>query len=82
MANRKQYTKDRKYKNDRMCSLEEVAQELGVTPERVRIIERNALTKCKAWCKKHDYEFEELMSVLSKDNNIAYKVEIDYAIED
>jgi hypothetical protein len=40
---------------------EEIAQELGVTRERVRQIERRALEKCRVWCDRRGYRLEDLL---------------------
>lgn len=61
---KKVYTKDRKFKNDRLCSLEEVAKELGISIERVRVIEKNALNKCKSWCDNNGYDLNILLAAL------------------
>ena len=42
-------------------TLEEVAAELGVSPERARQIEMRALRKCRQWCQRHGWQFEDLV---------------------
>ncbi len=42
-------------------TLEEVAVQLGVTRERVRQIERQALGKCRRWCERHGFALDELV---------------------
>lgn len=42
------------------ATLEAVAQELGVTPERVRQLEMQALRKCRRWCERNGYRLEDL----------------------
>ena len=44
-------------------TLEEIGRELGVTRERARQIELQALRKCRRWAEKHGYKFEDLTSV-------------------
>lgn len=43
------------------ATLEAIAQELGISPERVRQIEFRALRKCRAWCLAHGWRFEDLV---------------------
>jgi len=42
-------------------TLEEVAAELGVSSERARQIEMIALRKCRQWCQRHGWRFEDLV---------------------
>jgi len=42
-------------------TLGEVAAALGVTQERVRQIERNALRKCARWCESHGYPYGQII---------------------
>lgn len=44
-------------------TLEEVGKALGVTRERARQLEVRALQKCRRWCARHGYSFEDLCSV-------------------
>jgi hypothetical protein len=46
---------------DRAARLQDVAAELGVTGERVRQIEAQALTKCRRWCLEHGLALEDLL---------------------
>jgi hypothetical protein len=80
--NRKQYKKDRKFKNDRMCSLDDVAKELGVSIERARVVEQNALRKCRKWCDDNDFDLEQLMSVFSREENRTYRLDLESAQEE
>lgn len=63
---RKPYRKDRKFKNDRACSLEEVAQEMGISIERARKIEATALAKCRDWCEENGYDLEMMLHFLAQ----------------
>ena len=45
------------------CTLEEIGRELGVTRERARQIELQALRKCRRWCERNGFQFEDLTSV-------------------
>lgn len=45
------------------CTLEEVGKALGVTRERARQIELQALRKCRRWCERNGFQFEDLTSV-------------------
>jgi len=45
-----------------LCTLEEVAAELGIHREQVRIIERRALRKCLAYCKARGLRLEDLLA--------------------
>lgn len=69
---RKPYKTDRKFKNDRACSLDEVAKELGVSIERVRVIESDALKKCKDWCNANGMDMELMLQFLRADQNRIY----------
>lgn len=42
-------------------TLEEVATELGVSVERARQIEMAALRKCRRWCQRHGWRYEDLV---------------------
>lgn len=75
--NRKPYTKDRKFKNDRHCSLEEVAKELGISIERARVIEKSALNKCKDWCNMNGHDLETLLSPFNSNKNAIYKLHVE-----
>ena len=46
-------------------TLEEVGKALGVTRERARQIEHQALRKARRWCERNGYSFEDLTSVWS-----------------
>ena len=41
-------------------TLEEVGKALGVTRERARQIEQQALRKARRWCERNGYQFEDL----------------------
>ena len=41
-------------------TLEQIAREFGVTRERIRQIEVSALRKCRRWCERNGYQFEDL----------------------
>lgn len=41
--------------------LEVIAQELGVSRERVRQIEAKALRKCRDWCERHGYDLVDML---------------------
>ena len=41
-------------------TLEEVGKALGVTRERARQLEMQALRKCRRWCERNGYKFEDL----------------------
>jgi hypothetical protein len=43
------------------CTREEVAAVLGVSIERVRQIELAALRKCRTWCRRRGWRFEDLV---------------------
>ena len=43
-------------------TLEEVAAELGVSVERARQIELAALRKCRRWCQRHGWRYEDLVT--------------------
>jgi len=43
------------------CTLEDVALELGLSRERIRQIEREALRKCRWWCERNGYWLEDLL---------------------
>lgn len=45
------------------CTLEEVGKALGVTKERARQLEQQALRKARRWCEKNGLTFEVLTSV-------------------
>ncbi|MCP3869991.1 MAG: hypothetical protein GY703_18235 [Gammaproteobacteria bacterium] len=45
----------------RRHTLEQVADQLGVSRERIRQIEVSALKKCLRWCNRHDYKLQELL---------------------
>lgn len=42
-------------------TLEAIAQEFGVTRERIRQIEFAALRKCRRWCARHGYRLEDIL---------------------
>lgn len=42
-------------------TLEEVGKALGVTRERIRQIEVAALRKCRRWCERNGWRFEDLI---------------------
>jgi DNA-directed RNA polymerase sigma subunit (sigma70/sigma32) len=44
------------------CTLEEVAAELGIHREQVRIIEQRALRKCRAYCEARGLRLEDLLA--------------------
>lgn len=48
-------------KEDYYLTLEEVAQELGVSRERVRQIENRALWKARQILERHGYRLEDLL---------------------
>ena len=48
---------------DNGVTLEIIAQELGVTHERVRQIETAALVKCRRWANRHGYRLGDLLGV-------------------
>ncbi len=50
------------YLHEDGATLAEVAKELGVSPERVRQIERQALRKCRRFCEHRGYRLEELVA--------------------
>ena len=52
---------DKNLLRDNGVTLETIAQELGVTRERVRQIEAKALQKCRLWCIRHGYRLEDLL---------------------
>jgi len=45
-----------------LCTLDEVAAELGIHREQVRIIEQRALRKCRAYCKARGLRLEDLLA--------------------
>ena len=48
--------------NPALCTLEEVAAELGVSREQVRIIEQRALRKCRAYCEARGLRLDDLLA--------------------
>ena len=42
------------------CTLAEVAAELGVSAQRARQIEKQALRKCRRWCRAHGVCYENI----------------------
>ena len=40
---------------------DEIAAELGLSRERVRQLEVQALRKCRDWCERNGYAFEDLL---------------------
>lgn len=68
----------RKLKNNRACTLEEVAMQLEVTIERARCIEKSALQKCRSWCILHGHDLETLLASLgTKTDDTCYELHLD-----
>jgi DNA-directed RNA polymerase sigma subunit (sigma70/sigma32) len=44
------------------CTLEEVADKLGMHREQVRIVEQRALRKCLAYCEARGLRLEDLLA--------------------
>jgi len=49
--------------NGACCTLEEVAAELGISREQVRVIEQRALRKCRAYCEARRLRLEDLLAI-------------------
>ncbi|MCG6898075.1 MAG: hypothetical protein LJE61_10185 [Thiocapsa sp.] len=45
------------------CTLEEVAAEMGIRREQVRVIEQRALRKCRVYCEARGLRLEDLLAV-------------------
>ena len=43
------------------CTLQTVADDLGVSVERARQIESSALRKLRLWCRRHSYRAEQFI---------------------
>lgn len=76
---RNRYKSDRKFKNDRNCSLDDVAKELGVSIERARVIEQTALRKCKDWCDANGFDLEQMLTALGKSKDMEYTLVLEDA---
>ena len=46
--------------------LEVIATELGCTRENVRLIERRALAKCRAWCDERGLDLWDMLDMLRR----------------
>ena len=46
-------------------TLEQIAAKLGVSKERARQLEFRAIRKCREWCQRNNFSFEDLTSVWS-----------------
>lgn len=42
-------------------SLADIARQLNITRERARQIEKQALAKCEAWCRRRGIKFEDVI---------------------
>ena len=53
---------ERTLQNPALCTLEEVAAELGLSREQVRVIEQRALRKCRAYCEARGLRLDDLLA--------------------
>ena len=53
---------ERTLQNPEFCTLEEVAADLGIHREQVRVIEQRALRKCRAYCEAWGLRLEDLLA--------------------